>query len=296
MGCNSSNVAVSDTKTAANSPRNAPAAAAPARSDASAEEAQEPPEADAFVRAISEKVEPRRFLSRSNSQGSAPNDMAIAPSRSADTTGSSLTASGSIHERECNVVGRRMSQGLAFGLLARLRKSADTGKTSRLGLEKRLHFFGMRSLHMKADGNCQFRSLAFNLFGSQHYHAYTRKAVVRHMLKHKEFFGAFFSDERRFQKYLQGMACDTTWGDELTLRAAVEVYACVLHLITSCADNWYLVYEPESFLSYPDMEVLKVPESACLPPAGKVIFLAYHAPDHYNAIIRSASSNAQALE
>ena len=42
------------------------------------------------------------------------------------------------------------------------------------------------------------------------------------------------------------MSKDRHWGDELTLRAAVEAYSCIAHIISSEEQNWYLVYTPES--------------------------------------------------
>jgi hypothetical protein len=37
-------------------------------------------------------------------------------------------------------------------------------------LEKRLKKMGLRTLRMGDDGNCQFRALSFNLFGSEDHH------------------------------------------------------------------------------------------------------------------------------
>merc|ERR1712151_1085940 len=105
--------------------------------------------------------------------------------------------------------------------------------------------FGLTAVKMKGDGNCQFRALAFNLFRSQAYHATVRKAAIEHMRQHSDFFGTLFETGAEFEKYLASMAKDRTWGDELTLRAVVEAYRCVAHLVTSEAANWYLVYQPD---------------------------------------------------
>ena len=37
-------------------------------------------------------------------------------------------------------------------------------------LEKRLQVMGLETVQMGDDGNCQFRALSFNLFGSQDHH------------------------------------------------------------------------------------------------------------------------------
>lgn len=136
-------------------------------------------------------------------------------------------------------------------------------------------------LEMAGDGNCQFRSLAFNLFGSQSYHAVVRKAAVEHMRKHADFFELFFDGE--FDDYLKGMAINRTWGDELTLRAIVEAYGCVAHVLTSEPSNWYLVYHPES--TEIDDNIATAPKGLSLPPVGKEVFVSYISPIHYNAIV-----------
>jgi len=158
-----------------------------------------------------------------------------------------------------------------------------------VSLEERLDSFGMQIYQMESDGNCQFRSLAFNLFGSQNHHAITRKSIVAHMKKHKDFFSMFFDGPSEFETFIEEMALDRTWGDELTLRAAVEVYGCVAHVITSEAANWYLTYEPEMREKSVDLEIAECPEGMCLPPQGKHIFLAYISPVHYDSIIAKSS-------
>ncbi|CAK9107530.1 OVARIAN TUMOR DOMAIN-containing deubiquitinating enzyme 11 (OTU domain-containing protein 11) (Deubiquitinating enzyme OTU11) [Durusdinium trenchii] len=107
-------------------------------------------------------------------------------------------------------------------------------------LEKRLQTFGMQMVEMAGDGNCQFRTMAFNLFRSQEHHAAVRQSAVAHMRKHADFFGVFFEDEAEFGHYCKNMALHGTWGDELTLRAVVEAYGCIAHVITSEPTNWQL--------------------------------------------------------
>mmetsp|Transcript_55216 Transcript_55216/g.103510 ORF Transcript_55216/g.103510 Transcript_55216/m.103510 type:complete len:289 (+) Transcript_55216:25-891(+) len=152
-------------------------------------------------------------------------------------------------------------------------------------LETRLATFGMQMIEMEGDGNCQFRSMAFNLFGKQAHHESPRQAAVRHMKKHADFFGVFFETQAEFSRYLQNMARNGTWGDELTLRAVVEAYGCIAHVITSEPANWHLVYEPETETTVPDLDVAVCPSGMGLPKSRKRIFLSYISPIHYNAII-----------
>jgi len=91
----------------------------------------------------------------------------------------------------------------------------------------------------------QFRALADQLFGDQKHHAVTRQAAVDQMRLNSDFFGIYFEAAHEFHAYLRDMGRSRTWGDELTLRAAVEAFGCRAHVVTSEPANWYLVYQPE---------------------------------------------------
>lgn len=113
----------------------------------------------------------------------------------------------------------------------------------------------VRGSMLTGDGNCQFRAVAFNLFGAQVHHGAVRQAAVAHMKKcagaypfiapllpprqpapqlqphptctcptapHTDFFSIYFDGEDEFSSYLRTMSRNRTWGDELTLRAIVE--------------------------------------------------------------------------
>lgn len=236
------------------------------------------PENDRLQHAFS-AVPPVRVLSRRDMRGGSldSNDL-----RRAQST-SSL---------QSDVIRRRISQmktSAVDDIRVSIERASRTGNVADVSLEERLSSFGMQIYRVESDGNCQFRSLAFNLFGSQDHHAITRKSIVAHMEKHREFFSMFFDGPREFETFIEEMALNATWGDELTLRAAVEVYGCVAHVITSEAANWYLTYEPEKGKISVDTEIAKVPEGMALPPAGKHIFLAYASPVHYDSIIAKNS-------
>lgn len=93
----------------------------------------------------------------------------------------------------------------------------------------------------------------------------------------------FFDGEGELKRYLKQMSRARTWGDELTLRAVVEAYGCVAHVVTSEPANWYLVYSPESG---DDRPTPPCPKGAKAPRAGKEVFLSYVSPIHYNAIVQ----------
>lgn len=148
----------------------------------------------------------------------------------------------------------------------------------------RLESLGLTSVEMVGDGNCQFRAVADQLFGSQEQHKFTRSVAIAHMRAHSDFFGIYFESQAEFAKYMRDMARSRTWGDELTLRACVEAFGCVAHVVTSESANWYLVYTPES---PPDDSALAktcAAQGLAPPRSRKEIFINYISPIHYNAI------------
>lgn len=83
-----------------------------------------------------------------------------------------------------------------------------------------------RVVPITGDGNCLFRSIAYAT-GDDHVHV--RRSVVHHLKRHWDRFGAFVADEER-ETYLDHMAHDGTWGDELALEAYHERTRVPIHV------------------------------------------------------------------
>ena len=149
-------------------------------------------------------------------------------------------------------------------------------------LDARLKSLGMKTEEMAGDGNCQFRSFADQLFGAQKHHEVVRGAVTAHMQSNSDFFGMYFEGDAEFKAYMSEMKRGGTWGDELTMRAAVEAFGCVAHVVTSEPANWYLVYNPEADRNEGDLA--KRCGALGVPTQQKEIFVSYISPIHYNAI------------
>lgn len=134
-------------------------------------------------------------------------------------------------------------------------------------LRERCLFLGMKQHEMEDDGNCQFRALSQELYGSQRHHDIVRAQVVSYLQKNEAEYKAFF-DDAEWAHYLENIGQLKTWGDELSLRAAAEAFAIKVHVITSTEENWLLEYAPA------DSSVIVARE----------VFLTYVAPIHYNTI------------
>lgn len=164
-------------------------------------------------------------------------------------------------------------------------------------LEQRLAFLGLRSVCIRGDGNCLFRSCSYNLYGSEEYHRYVRLHATQHMRSgaYRKDYAIFFEGESEFDTYLKNMQRPGTWGDELCVRAIADSFECTIHIITSTDSNWYLRYDPQiSSQGFQGEEQDEEDDAehagqsaavALMQPVKAVrhIFLTYISPIHYNA-------------
>ena len=164
-------------------------------------------------------------------------------------------------ERLAALLKEKIEYELASESERRERVESDKG-----ALDARLTRLGMRRVAMEGDGNCQFRSIAHNVFKDQEQYAEVRALATAHIEERMEDFQIYFENARAFRVWLVGMKRDRTWGDELTLRAAVDAFGMRVHVVQSTEQNWYLLYEPEE---------QKTKRSA---------FISYVSPVHYDAL------------
>lgn len=170
-----------------------------------------------------------------------------------------------------------------------LHRDASVGTAS--GLTQRLRSLGLASVEMMGDGNCQFRAVSDQLFGSQEHHGFVRSVAIAHMRDvAPDFFGIYFESASEYAAYLADMGRLRTWGDELTMRACVEAFGCIAHIVTSTPSNWYLVYQPEALPDEQALAALCKRKGVRAPRAKKQIFISYISPIHYNAIAALSQS------
>jgi len=139
---------------------------------------------------------------------------------------------------------------------------------SRNRLKRRLQRLKLSLVEVQGDGNCQFRAISLQLFGSQDLHQMVRERTMSYLAEHEADYRDFVgSDDESFREYVVNMQSDKVWGDEVTLCCACEAFDCVINVITSEPDNWNLAYRPS-------LADARTPE----------IFLAYTFPLHYDAV------------
>lgn len=118
--------------------------------------------------------------------------------------------------------------------LAASAKLFDSTECKRAEARKRLmqaaELHQMMISKCQADGNCQFRALSVALFGSEDRHGTLRAKVVQQMRASPQDYAQFVDEP--YTNYLDRMARDGEWGDNVTLQAASDALNRRLQVLT----------------------------------------------------------------
>jgi len=139
---------------------------------------------------------------------------------------------------------------------------------SRARLSKVLDLYNLKLRPVMADGNCQFRALSVQLYGNEAHHAAIRQRLIQQLVEKRDRYEG--SHLGTFEEYVERMARDGEWGDNLTLQAASDLLNCDIHVLTDNAESGLLEIHPEAQQSKPHER------SLCL---------AFLTEVHYDAVI-----------
>lgn len=129
----------------------------------------------------------------------------------------------------------------------------------------------LKNLHImqvEGDGNCLFRSISHQLYGSENYHKNLRELTMNYITLEKEFFAQYIvGGMEAFTEYIARKRQDGVWGDDVEIEAMSEIYG--ISIVIFAYDNKPL----RTF--HEDVDTTKVRE----------IKLSYHGRSHYNSIV-----------
>ena len=155
---------------------------------------------------------------------------------------------------------------------AAMRPREDRGAEQRnvrprvtLFLERRLREHDMVETQIEADGNCQFRALADQLFGDQECYAECRAAAINQLRSEPDRYREFTTED--WETYVSKMENDGEWGDNITLQAAADYYEVTAH-----------VYSHDPEIPFP----LVLPSKHL--DADRIIRLSHEPELHYNSV------------
>ncbi|CAL9048829.1 unnamed protein product [Musa banksii] len=80
--------------------------------------------------------------------------------------------------------------------------------------------YGLAELQVEGDENCQFRTLADQLFHNPDYHKHVSKAVLKHLKKHYE--GCVPMESKKYLKIMKRFWLLNQWEDHLTRQTLAD--------------------------------------------------------------------------
>lgn len=124
---------------------------------------------------------------------------------------------------------------------------------------------GWRIERMGEDGNCLFRSISHQVYGTQAHHKLVRLKCVEYMRYESFYFQNFITGgPEEFNEYCEKMMRNGEWGGHVEIQAMSEIYQRRIEIFSYAAEPMKVV--GNSFLG------------------NAVIRLSYHQQSHYNSI------------
>ncbi|GIL73570.1 hypothetical protein Vretimale_5178 [Volvox reticuliferus] len=114
------------------------------------------------------------------------------------------------------------------------------------------------------DGNCQFRALSDQLYGTPDYHASVRQAVVDTLQDRASSYSCYVPGE--YGQYCTSMSKSGTWGDHVTLQAAADHFGLRIMVVTSFSESPVIYIDPAATRS------------------PRTLYLSFWAEVHYNSL------------
>ncbi|KAK3226544.1 hypothetical protein Dsin_006406 [Dipteronia sinensis] len=164
-------------------------------------------------------------------------------------------------------VGKKLNEMIPIPHVPRINgeiPSMDEATSDHERLLNRLQLYGFHEVKVPGDGNCQFRALSDQLYGTPDHHKVLRRQVVNQLKSHREKYEGYVPME--YGDYLKNMSKTGEWGDHVTLQAAADLSGVKIIVITSFKDTGYI-------------EILPNVENS-----KGVICLSFWAEVHYNSI------------
>ena len=109
---------------------------------------------------------------------------------------------------------------------------ASTESSSYDRLVNRLCDKGLQALDVGGSGDCFFKAISHQYYGTPDHHIAVRHAGVSYLEQHPDLFIESVS-ENSWKSYLQRMVTPGTWCDNIIIQAVANQLNCVIHIIES---------------------------------------------------------------
>ncbi|KAK8970258.1 hypothetical protein KSP40_PGU019129 [Platanthera guangdongensis] len=146
-----------------------------------------------------------------------------------------------------NAVARRLSSLASIPACTRINTFFPDFSEASLDhqrLLQRLNAYGLFEVKVSGDGNCQFRAVSDQLYGSPEHHKHVRKEVVKQLKQFRSAYEGYVP--MKYKKYRRKMAKSGEWGDHVTLQAAADKFGAKICLLTSFRDTCFVEIAPQN--------------------------------------------------
>ena len=122
---------------------------------------------------------------------------------------------------------------------------------------------------VSGDGNCLFRAISDQIYGTDEYYALIREKCMDYIEVQKRFFREFIDGD--FDEYIKNKRKDGIWGDDIELEAISEIYNRPIEIYSGSQKPLKCFHEDKC---YDNNRYISTP-----------IRLSYHGQKHYNSVI-----------
>ena len=103
-------------------------------------------------------------------------------------------------------------------------------------LSQRLAQIGLIPHDVRESGDCFFKSVSCQLYGTADLHVEVRMAGISHLHNYPELYIESISDDT-WENYIKQMSIPGTWCDHLIIQAVANAFNCVIHITESNANS-----------------------------------------------------------
>jgi hypothetical protein len=172
---------------------------------------------------------------------------------------------------------------MTSSMMREARRSDDIVKGEkrlRHRVERQLNAFIRKQV---GDGSCLFRAIADELFSQPLLHQVVRHLICTYMASAdaRGGYSLYFESDAVYDGYLQRLAQDGTWGDELCIHAASQLFHVTITVISSVEAYWAQTFHAP-IENDDDEEAKRTPTRTHQQPVR--IYLAYTNPVHFDSI------------
>ena len=142
-------------------------------------------------------------------------------------------------------------------------------KNKEVRFEHKLEVRKLKIKEVAGDGNCLFRAVSDQLYGTEDHHDVLREWCMNYLVVEKEYFSQYIvGGMEAFEDYVTNKRQSSVWGDDLEIEALSEIYG-----------------RPIEIYAYDDKPMRTFHETTSAMPGLKAVRLSYHGRSHFNSVI-----------